>query len=253
MKRDTLIDRLLKLARPQPVHDFAPPPRAIDVDLWSLDRRLRMPGGALLPARTTIVRLPSRGLLVISPPAVEVGGLEQLDALGTVEEVLAPNTFHYVTVPGFLACCPHARFRFAPGLRERVPGLPPGEAVDDHRPSTWTNAIEHAVLRPRPEVSEVALFHVASSTVILTDLAFHLVRFERVFDRIAWRLSGVPPRFGPSMSARVVLLRDRTVTSQFLQRVVAWPFRRVLVAHGEPLEDDAQNVFRRAFASYRAA
>jgi hypothetical protein len=34
--------------------------------------------------------------------------------------------------------------------------------------------------------------------------------------------------------------------------VLAWPFQRVLVAHGEPLEANAVDVFRRAFALYLA-
>jgi hypothetical protein len=40
------------------------------------------------------------------------------------------------------------------------------------------------------------------------------------------------------------------VAAAFLGCVLAWPFQRVLVAYGEPLEVNAGDVFRRAFAPY---
>ena len=128
--------------------------------------------------------------------------------------------------------------------------MPPGNELTEAAPDAWSGVVEHAILGPTRGVSEVALFHRESATLILTDLAFHLVRLARRFDRVAWRLSGVPPGFGPSRTARMLLLRDRALAAAFLRRLLAWPFRRVLVAHGESLEVDAVGVFRRAFAAY---
>ena len=212
-----------------------------------------MPGGAILPTRTTILVLPSGALLVVSPPPVEAGGLEQLDSLGPIGHVLAPNSFHYLNAPEFLARYPHASFWAAPGLFSRVPGMPPGSELTEATPDAWSAAVEHATLGPTRGVSEVALFHRESGTLILTDLAFNLVRLERRFDRVAWRLLGAPSGFGPSRSARMLLLRDRALAAAFLQRLLGWPFRRVLVAHGDSLEVDAVGVFRRAFAAYLPA
>jgi hypothetical protein len=46
------------------------------------------------------------------------------------------------------------------------------------------------------------------------------------------------------------LLHDRALSRSFLQRILAWFFEGILVAHGEFLEVDAVAVFRRAFAEY---
>ena len=246
----SVLDRLLPLVRPTLLTDFAPPPQQVDAHLWVLDRRLRMPGGPILPARTTIVVPPSGGLLVVSPPPVEAGGLEGLDALGPVRHVLVPNSFHYLNARQFLTRYPQAILWAAPGLFSRVPGLPPGNELTEVVPDAWRGVVEHAILGPTRGVSEVAVFHRESATLILTDLAFHMVRLARRFDRIAWWLSGVPSGFGPSRTARMLLLRDRALAAAFLRRLLAWPFRRVLVAHGESLEVDALGVFRRAFAVY---
>ena len=67
---------------------------------------------------------------------------------------------------------------------------------------------------------------------------------------IAWRLVGMPVGFGPSRTSRRLLLSDRRVAAAFLERVLAWPFEHVLVAHGEPLDVHARMAFRQAFAGY---
>lgn len=244
-----LPDRLIALVTPRVATDFAPPPVAVAPGLWSLERRLRMPGGVSLPSRTTIVRLPSRGLLVVAPPPVAAGGLEAVEALGPVDEVLIPNSFHHLYAAAFLARHPGATLRVPPGLAARVPGAPRGEELSAATPPPWRDVVDHLVLGPVHGVAEVALFHRPSATLILTDLAFHLRTFGSSFERLAWRLSGVPAGFGPSRTARMLLLGDRAIAEPFLHRVLEWPFARVLVAHGDPLTSDAHAVFRRAFAA----
>ena len=245
-------DRLIQPVTPRVDTSFAPAPTQIAPGLWSLERRLRMPGGPSLPSRTTVIRLRAEALLVVSPPPVEAGGLDDLDALGSVDEVLVPNSFHYLNAPGFLARYPQATLRTVPGLHERVPSFPRGEELSEQVPPAWSAVIEHRILGPVRGLSEVALFHRPSATLIVTDLAFHMLHFAHRLERVAWRLSGVPAGFGPSRTARLLLLNDRAAAAAFLERVLAWPFERVLVAHGEPLETNAAEVFRRAFAPYLA-
>jgi len=248
-----LADRIMRGVRPRVMRDFAPPPVPVAPDLWALDRRLRLPPGLTLPTRTFVVRLPSRGLLVVSPPPPEAGGLDALDALGAVEEILVPNSYHYVYAEAFAARYPHAVLRVAPGLRRRVPELSTGAELGATAPPAWAGAVAHRILGPVGDIAEVALLHVASATLLLTDLAFNMRHFPSRLQGAIWRLSGVPAGFGPSRSARLLLLRDRAVAAEFLAGVLTWPFTRVLVAHGDPLETDAADTFRRAFASYLPA
>jgi hypothetical protein len=243
----SLLDRIVQAVRPTTVAGFAPPVAPVDSGLWDLERRARMPGGLILPTRTTVVRLPDGGLVVISPPPVECGGLESLDALGRVRHVVVSNAFHHLNARAFLERYPEARFWAAPGLFRRVAGLPSGTELAPGLRTPWSDAIDHAVLQATDEVSEVALFHRESASLVLTDLAFNMASFARAIDRIGWRLNGAPIGFGHSRTARMLLLRDRKATKAFLERVLEWPFRRILVAHGDIVESDAIGVFRRAF------
>lgn len=249
MARRSIADRMMQYARPTLLRGFAPPPVAVAPDLWTLERRLRMPGGPVLSSRTSLIRLPSGGLLVVSPPPLGAGGLDALDALGAVEEILVPNSFHYLYAADFAARYPRAMLRLAPALRERVPDVP-GEELGADTPASWRPAVEQQVLGPVRGLSEVALFHHPSATLVLSDLAFNMVHFESAAQRLLWRFSGVPVGFGPSRTARMLLLGDRAAVQAFLARVVAWPIGRIVVAHGEPLETDAAAALRRAFAAY---
>jgi hypothetical protein len=240
-------EKLVRHVRPTVVRDFAPPPEKVADGLWALDRRLRMPGGPVLPTRSTIVELGGGDLLVVSPPAVEAGGLEALDELGQVRHLVVPNAFHYLGAAGFLARYHGASFWAAPGLFSRIEALPAGKELGESAPDEWGGVFEIATLRPTNAVSEVVFFHASTQTLIVTDLAFHMVRFAGVFDRIAWRASGVPKDFGPSRTARMLLLRDRDRSRAFLEQVLDWPFRRVLVAHGDILDTNAHARFRRAY------
>lgn len=247
------IDRLMQLVTPRPVADFAPPPRRLATDLWALDRQLRMPGGPVLPLRTTLIRLRDGSLVVISPPPLEEAGGAAIADLGRVRHVVAPNSFHHGYAAALAARHPEADLLVAPGLPARVPTLPPARELGPQPPPAWAGELEIAILGPVRGLSEVVFFHVASGTVVLSDLAFNMTRFRRAVDRIAWRCSGVPRGFGPSRTARLLLLRDRAAAGRCLRQVAQWPMRRIVVAHGEAVEDDARARFMRAFAAYLAA
>ena len=70
--------------------------------------------------------------------------------------------------------------------------------------------------------------------------------------RVAWRLFGIPARFGPSRTARLILLRDLAPVRRMLARIAEWDFDRIIVTHGDVLDVDARGEFERAFARYRA-
>ena len=142
-----------------------------------------------------------------------------------------------------MARYPNAQLLAAPGLIGRVADLPPAAEFDERPPQGWPGELEYAVLGPVRGISEVLLFHVPTSTLILTDLAFNMLRYPRALDRLIWRSSGIPSGFGPGRTSRTLLLSDRAVASRCLERALAWPFRQILVAHGEVVTDDARSRF----------
>jgi len=204
----------------------------------------------VLPVAMTIFRLPSGGVLLHSPIALDDEVARAIASLGRVAALLAPNSFHYVFVADYLERFPVARLFAAAGLPERVPTLPPATLVGAVSPPAWEGSVEPIAFGPIGSFAEVVVYHPASATLVLTDLAFNMVRYENAADRLGWRLFGVPPRFGPSRTARFTLLRDPVAARPFLQAMLERPLRRILVAHGDPLEHNAHDEFQRAFRRY---
>ena len=166
-----LAELLVRPVRPVPVADFSPPPRAIADGLWTIDRQLRL-SGVTMPTRMTVLRLPGRGLLLHSPIRLDDPTREAIGALGRVDALVAPNSFHYLFLAEQIAAHPGAAVYLAPGLRERRRDLPSGVVLGDEPPATWAADMDQLVFGPMQGVSEVVFFHRPTVTLILTDLAF---------------------------------------------------------------------------------
>src|SRR5713101_7076712 len=113
--RRSFLDNILKLAAPRPLAALTPQPQELAWGIWVVDRQLRLPGGARLPLRTTIIRLSNGALVVVSPPPlIESGDVAAIDSIGIVKHVVAPNTFHYVYAGEFMVRYPNASLLVAP-------------------------------------------------------------------------------------------------------------------------------------------
>jgi Domain of unknown function (DUF4336) len=234
---------------PAPVTDYTPAPRAVAEGIWVVDRLLRM-GGVTMPTRMTVVRMRTGGLLLHSPVRLDAPTREAIASLGRVDALVAPNSFHYVFLGEHAAAHPAATVHLAPGLRERRPELSAGAVLGDEPPAAWATDLDQLVFGPIRGASEVVFFHRATATLILTDLAFGLAGPRSLLERAAWRIMGIGRGFGPSNTGRLIFFRDANRTAPLLERILAWPFERIVVAHGEIVERDAREVFRRGFAPY---
>lgn len=245
------VERGLRPVQPRLDPSHTPAPRALAEGLWIVERRLRFALGLTLPTNTVVMALPGGGLLLHAPVRVDPSMRRALDELGRVEAVLAPNPFHYVFLHDVHEAFPEAPLFVAPGLLERVPGLPPARKLTQ-APTSWEGSVKTATVGPAPEFAEIAVLHRPSRTLVLTDLAFHLRR-ERSVSHTVWRLLGLPTRFGPSRTARMLLLRDPRAAHAGLATIAGWDFERITVAHGDPITRDARAEFARAFAPHLAA
>ena len=214
-------------------------------DLFTVELPLRMPF-AEVGTRTTLARLPDSGLWMHSPGPIDSQLRAQIDELGPVRFLIAPNKFHHLHLAEAARAFPEARVFLAPGLADKVKGLPSGSVLDDVAPKAWAATIDQVWLKGCPAVQEIAFLHRASRTLVLTDLCFN-IQGGAISTRIFFTLTGVWKRFGPSRLMRL-MIRDKHQLRSALDRVLDWDFDRVLMSHGKPLENDAREQLRNAFA-----
>jgi hypothetical protein len=95
--------------------------------------------------------------------------------------------------------------------------------------------------------NEAVFFHRASATLIVTDLAFNFGANSPPLTRAFIRLAGSYGEVGPSLLERL-LVRDRSAFRKSLERILEWPFERVVVAHGDVSESDGRAELIRGYS-----
>ena len=214
-------------------------------DLWVVERPQRF-YGLEVGARMTVMSLADRSLLLHSPVPLGPQLRSELDRLGTVRFVLAPNRFHHLYAGDVLRAYPEARLWVAPGVERKRPDLAFVDVLGDEPPREWNGEVDQLFFRGRPFENEVTFLHRASRTLVLCDLAFNFGPRAPAITRMVMRLVG---GYGSFTTTRLCpfLIRDRPAARQSLERMLSWDFDRVIVAHGEVLESGGHAALRAAY------
>jgi len=222
------------------------PLRQLAENLWVVDRPQTFYG---LPVgtRMTVMRLAGSRLLLHSPVELESQLRAELDALGRVCFAVAPNRVHHLYAGGVARAYPGARLWVAPGLERKRPDLVFEAVLDDEAPEEWRGEVEQVFFRGRPYENEVTFFHRPSRTLILCDLAFNFGPSAAAPTRLLMKLMRSYGRLGPS-TLDPWLIRDRRAARASLERILAWDFDRVIVAHGDVLESGGHDILRQGYA-----
>lgn len=221
--------------------------RELDRGLWAVEQPLRV-GGLELGTRTTIVRLADGGLLVHSPGPFTAALRGEIEALGPVRALIAPNLLHHLFLAESASAFPRALVFAAPGLREKLGATRIDQVLAEAPPPLWANDLDQLVVRGAPGLNEVVFLHRASRTLICGDLCFNVRNSSSAFTRVFMRLNSAYGRFGPSRLFRYTVLKDAREMRASIDRILEWDFERVVVAHGEVLESDGSSALRRSFS-----
>ena len=224
--------------------------RRLADDVWVTERPQRF-FGLPVGARMTVIRLSGGRLLLHSPLPLDAALRVELDALGRVACAVAPNRLHHLYAGDVVRAYPEARLWVAPGLPEKRPDLVHAGVLGDEAPVEWRGELEQAFFRGRPYENEVAFFHPATRTLILCDLAFNFGPRDAWPTRVLMSLLRSYGKLGPS-KLDPLLIRDRAAARASLDRILAWDFDRVIVAHGDVQESGGYPLMRDGYAWLRA-
>ncbi len=220
--------------------------RQLAADLWVAESPLRFLG-LEVGARMTVIRLADSRLLVHSPIAATPELVREVQALGTVAVLVAPNRLHHLFVGEWQRAFPEASLWVAPGLERKRPDLAIAGVLGDEPERGWADTVAQVFVAGMPWTNEVVFFHRPSATLVASDLAFNVGASSPPLTRAIFWASGVYGRLSPTAFERL-LVRDRPAFRRSLERILAWPFERVVVAHGEVSETDGKAQLARGYA-----
>jgi len=220
--------------------------RALDEDLWVAEAPLRI-AGIEVGMRMTVVRLPDGGLWLHSPLSRGEGLAREVEALGPVRHLGAPNLLHHLFLGEWASAWPGAKLHGPVGLPDKRKDLRFDSILVEGRPDpAWAEVIDQAQIFGAPRVNEVVFCHRPSRTLLLADLAFHICGPVNWITRAYLRLTRAHGRLRTTASMRAAI-RDRAAARASAETFLAWDFDRVVVAHGDVLEHGGPAAVRDAF------
>lgn len=218
-------------------------------EIWTSEGAGVVVAGFHYPTRMAVIRLSGGRLFVWSPIRLTDGLRAEVEALGTVQHIVAPNSLHHLFLPEWKHAYPAAKVHAAPGLRKKRRDIAFDADLGNTPSAEWTGEIDQVLMRGNLITTETVFFHARSGTVLFTDLLqqFPATSFS------GWRalVAKLDLMVGPEPTVprkfRVAFI-DRRAARHSLARIFAWPAETVLVAHGTPVQKDARAFLRRAFA-----
>jgi len=215
-------------------------------DLWTIDHPLRV-GGLALGTRTSVLRLADGSLLLHSPGPL-TDHAAAIRELGEVRAIVAPNALHHLYLAEARALFENARTWISPRVADKQRDLSGALDLGAETPPEWGAGVTSIPVAGLPGVQEFALVHASSRTLLLADLAFNMRSSSSWFTRGFMRLNGGWQRFGPTRLMRAQI-KDRDALRASCARILEHDFDRIVVAHGDIVDKDGREAFRRAFES----
>jgi hypothetical protein len=221
---------------------------AFGPDIWIADGPNISVAGFHYPSRMVIIKLSNEDLFILSPIQLSEDIRAELHAMGQVQHVVAPNSLHHLFLAEWRQAYPKAKFYAPPGLRKKRKDITFDGDLTSEPGTGWAGEIDQVLMRGNLITTEAVFFHYKSETVLFTDLIQQLPAglisgWRAVIAKLDLMMESepsVPRKFR-------IAFTNRRIARESLQHILAWPAKKVLMAHGTPVEKGAQTYLHHAF------
>jgi hypothetical protein len=224
----------------------------VDQNIWVSEQLLKY-WGLEVGTRMTIIRLTNEELMVISPIKVDSNTIEQINQLGNIAFIVAPNLFHYLFLADFKNFYPQAKICAVSELGAKLPDLSIDKVLNSDK-NIFGNEVEYLLFRGFKIITfdgivplkEIVFFHQESKTLILTDTAFNFDESFPLQTQLATRLIQSYKQLRPSLLEKIAT-QEKEQIKQSVQKILNWDFNRVIVAHGSIVENNGKEKLKAGY------
>jgi len=207
--------------------------------------------GLHLTSTMVILRLADGSLLVHSPVALTPERRAQVEALGPVAHLYAPNVFHHLSLAAWAAAFPAARVHAPRGLPRKCPDVRIDRFHDEAPDPAFAGVVDEIRIAGF-RLEETALFYRPAQTLMVADLVHNVGRPPHAWTATYARMMGFYDRVGLSRALRWTAFNDRKAARRSIDDLLARPVERLVVGHGAPLTAGAQQAVASAYDWLRA-
>ena len=199
--------------------------------------------------RMTIIRLPDASLCLISPLRFNDALASEIEKIGNVRYLIAPNRHHNLFFDRWAKRFPQAQL-CAPNNTSRLqPDIELNENTLTTLNQQWEPGLKGIFVHGLPILSETAFYNPQDKILVITDIAFNIQQQNKWFSRLVFKSYGVYAKFGPSRLIRATI-KNKTAFGTSMKTLLDLPFKQIIVSHGACVTTNAQEIFRDAFAEY---
>ena len=205
--------------------------------------------GVPLPVRMTVMQLEDGGIVLHSPTRYDPSLRQEIECLGPIRHIIAPNSAHWSFVEDWKERVPDALVWAASGLRQRhqvkKARIAWHEDLGVKSQAHFAPDLDQIEVPGIGGFNEVCFYHRKSRSVVVTDLIqnlddHHQSSMMRLFSKVI----GARDR-APIYLRAVVRLRGEPAKRAARQLVALEP-KRVIFCHGRYFDDDASARLRKS-------
>lgn len=205
--------------------------------LWGAEHDLFLPGGVHFRGRMTVVQLGDGSLVLHSPIPIDDQLARSLAELGPVKHLIAPNAFHHVHLAKVLERYPEVTLHGPRALAAKRADLAFSD-LGTGTSSAWSAELQPLLHAGAPKFDETVFLHAATRTLIVTDYFFNIHQCRGWLTPWVLRTSGAYKKFAQSRWWRWIV-QDKARARDSAERMLQWPFERIIPAHGEIVTERA--------------
>jgi len=216
-------------------------------NIWTFDHDFKY-YGIEIGTRMTVVDFSGNGDLLIHSPVKPTEIVkQQLNEIGSVKAIVAPNRWHHLHVNPFREFFHEAKLYGASGLEKKRTDVAFDGIIEDEKEYEWSSLLKHHVVQGAPMFNEAVFFHDSSKTLIVTDLGVNICNDSPFLTRLIFKLIGNYNQLGWGEIEKKIFIKDSEKFKNSISRILQWDFEKIILSHGSLIRSDAKSHFRTAF------
>ncbi len=218
-------------------------------DIWIFDGDSVQFLGLPFTTRMTIVRLSSGELWVHSPIQLSGQIKEQVECLGSVKYLVAPNHLHHLFLPEWIAAYPNVNVYGTDELIKKRDDISFHGSLNHQYSWTWNVDIEQELFSGSPLMEECVFFHKPSATLIVADLVENFSGQDfNYWQRLVAKGVGIlAPNGKTPLDWRLSFMFGKRDARKHLDKLLSWDPQILVMSHGEIVTENTNVFLARSF------
>ena len=218
-------------------------------EIWIFDGETVPFLGLPFSTRMTVVRLTSGELWVHSPIKLSESIVDQIESLGCVKYLIAPNHLHHLFLSEWIAAYPSAEAYGTSEVIKKRKDISFNGSLNEHQTWAWNTDIEQELFSGSPVMEECVFYHKGSRALIVADLVenFSGDEFNCWQKVIAKGVGILAPNGKMPIDWRLSYMFGKTEARKHLDRILAWNPQLLIMSHGKIVKDNTGMFLVRAF------